>query len=418
MNNIENKAKLAFITGGKKELIEELAKHLEEKSGIKSIVASDFNGHGLYVTKEDYHRTIADGSLIAQINDLLDIGWVDVNNVPHPIGYIPIMYGVLPQTQNGSEFWSIYNKPNYECPDDFRNYINDLKNYCGTSDVILKYNMANNAYNIFIKGTFASHKLMSERCKGFNSIIDNTPFIDVYYPECDNYIIIDSKEIIEQRNDRLKSYFEHSLFHDIIRHPDGSNIAPHNDEYPHYMGIYGGSTCLSINSIEQLQEFKYTFKGEFTTKDRKGIIDSREPNCIVTDSGDFTSELSLDENQVSMTTTVNVSRTVEGTDLDGQNRRDNFFTCLSDEDSNGTVTYTEHFVKIANGTRLLHYSDEYDYFEIFDLPNNWLIENGLSLETIGYPKVFDDVTYDLDDKDLAEVYELLSNRKKELVFKK
>lgn len=221
-----------------------------------------------------------------------------------------------------------------------------------------------------------------------------------------------------QKNDNLKSYFYNSLFHDIIRHPDGANIAPHNDDYPHNMGIYGGDTYLSVKSTEELSEDKLTFKGEFKTNDKKGRINITEDYCIVTDSGDFTSELSLDENQVSMTTTVNVSRTVEGNDLDGQNHRDNFFTCLSDEDSNGTVTYTEHFVKIANGTRLLHYSDEYDYFEIFDLPNNWLIENGLSLETINYPKVFDDVSYDLDDKDLAEVYDLLSNRKKELVLKK
>lgn len=417
MNKDENKERIAFFTRGDKKLIEELAKQLEDKFGIKSNLGFSF-GHVLYVKEEDYQRTIADGSIIAQIYNLLEIEWVDADYVPQLIGYIPIMYGVLPQNQDGSEFWSIFNKPNNECPEDFKNYIKDLKNYCGTRDIILKYNRADNAFNIFIKGTFASHKLMSEKCKCFNNKIESTPFANVYYPESDNSITINSEKVIEQRTDILKSYFEHSLFHDIIRSPEGANIAPHNDDYPLNMGIYGGDTYLSVKSTEELSEDKLIFKGEFKTNDKKGRKNITDDYCIVTDSGDFTSELSLDENQVSMTTTVNVSRTVEGTDLDGQNRRDNFFTCLSDEDSNGTVTYTEHFVKIADGTRLLHYSDEYDYFEIFDLPNNWLIENGLSLETIGYPKVFDDVTYDLDDKDLAEVYELLSNRKKELVFKK
>lgn len=417
MNKDENKERIAFFTRGDKALIEELAKQLEDKFGIKSNVGFIF-GYGLYVNEEDYQRTIADGSNIAQIYNLLEIDWVDADYVPQPIGYIPIMYGVLPQNQDGSEFWSIFNKPNNECPEDFKNYIKDLKNYCGTRDIILKYNRADNAFNIFIKGTFASHKLMSEKCKCFNDKIKSTPFANVYYPESDNSITINSEKVIEQRTDKLKSYFEHSLFHDIIRYPEGSNIAPHNDDYPHNMGIYGGDTYLSVKSTEELSEDKLIFKGEFQTNDKKGKKNITDDYCIVTDSGDFTSELSLDENQVSMTTTVNVSRTVEGIDLDGQNHRDNFFTCLSDEDSNGTVTYTEHFVKIANGTRLLHYSDEYDYFEIFDLPNNWLIENGLSLETIGYPKVFDDVSYDLDDKDLAEVYDLLSNSKKELVFKK
>ena len=31
-----------------------------------------------------------------------------------------------------------------------------------------------------------------------------------------------------QRSNNLKSYFYNSLFHDIIRYPSGSNIAPHN----------------------------------------------------------------------------------------------------------------------------------------------------------------------------------------------
>ena len=216
----------------------------------------------------------------------------------------------------------------------------------------------------------------------------------------------------------FKSYFYNSLFHDIIRYPCGSNIAPHNDDYPHHMGAYGGDTYLSVNGIEVLPDGNFSIKGNFKTNDTKGIKYRDGKYCIVTDSGDFSSELSFDESQVSMTTTVNVSRTVEGTDLDGQNHRDNFFTCLSDEDSNGTVTYTEHFVKIANGTRLLHYSDEYEYFEIFELSDNWGIEDGLSQETTGYSKVFDADDYDEKDKDIKEVLDILSERKKKVGFQK
>lgn len=121
--------------------------------------------------------------------------------------------------------------------------------------------------------------------------------------------------------------------------------------------------------------------------------------------------MEFSQNCVSMTTTVNVSRKIEGIDLDGKNDRDAFFTCLSGNGSAGSVTYTEHFVKIANGTRLLHYSEEYEAFEVFDLPNNWFIENGIAKETVGYPKVFDDTTFDKDDKDLDEIYEILKTRK-------
>lgn len=416
MSKSEKQEKLAFITSGKRILIERLAEQLKEKQGIESRVDSGYYGHGLYVDIKDYQRAIAVGSTIAENDDRYEINWIDVDNIPHPVGYIPIMYGVLPQTQKGNELWTAYNTPGCGCPDDLREYINYLRDYCGVCDVALKYNKVDNAFTIFAAAPFISHELMVKRCQGFNYVNGYTPFIETYYPASDNSIKIDSEKVMEKRTDNLKSYFYNSLFHDIIRYPEGANIAPHNDDYPHYMGSYGGDTYLSPNSIEMLPEDKLSIKGEFKLNDTKGYYN--EKHCVVTDSGDFTSELSFSQNSVSITTTANVSRKVVGTDLDGQNHRDAFFTCLSESGSKGTVACTERFVKIANGTRLLHYSEEFDAFEIFELPNNWFIENGLSNETTGYPKVFDDTTFDQNDKDLKEVYEILNARKKNLGVQK
>lgn len=237
------------------------------------------------------------------------------------------------------------------------------------------------------------------------------------------------KKAEQEKLKLLESYFDNSLFHDIIRYPEGSNIAPHNDDFPHYMGFYSGNTYIETTLIQKLQDDKVILKGVFKTNTVKGLKNT-EKYCVVTDSGDYSCEMILTSNEVTLSNTVNVSRQIEGKDLDGQTSRDAFFTCLSGDNTKGTITYKEHFVKISNGTRLLHFSEEYEFFEIFELPENWSInkgienfvmkytkifDNGIEFvfdEKMEYPKVFDDIEYDLKDKDLEEVYEILDSRRK------
>ncbi len=191
------------------------------------------------------------------------------------------------------------------------------------------------------------------------------------------------------RIEKLETYIFNSLFHYIIKVPNGSHIAPHNDEFFKSMDNYCGYHNFSPYITEIVSENQFTMKGEFLVNDYKGDI-YNDNYRVVTDSGDYLSELSFDENHVSITTTINVSREVKGTELDTPNIRDNFFTCLSGNGSSGTIIYTEHFIPIANRTRLLHYSDEYDNFEIFELPDNWQISDGISYDSTYKVKVFDE----------------------------
>lgn len=365
-------------------------------SGKKTISSSWFYWHGLYFPESFYQKSIIEmNSIIIQNDGQSKIIGFDTNNESFPVGYIPIMYGILPQTQKGNEYWELYNNPNHNCPEIFRNYINYLKDYCGVNNIILRYNEVDNAFIIFVNLPSRSHKLMVDRCKGANYVIENTPFIEIYYPESDYSLSIDSEEVMQKRTDQLKSYFYYSLFHDITSTPDKPNIGPYNSEY---LEKDNKSGYLSINCIEVLLYDRLSIRGNFNTTN---IKKADEFNYIVRDSGEFLSVLSFSQNEVSISTNADTSRKI---------RKDNFFS-LSEDVSKGVAFYTEHFVKIANGTRLLHYSDEYDYFEIFELPNNWFIENGLSLETTGEPKVFNDVTYDKEDKDLKEVYDIIAARK-------
>ena len=406
---------------GKQIVIGWIADHLEEKHNIASrMERKGSGGWALYVDAKDYEKAIEFGSLYAINEDRYEMNWADANDMLYPVGYIPIMYGVLPQTVKGDVSWTSENCLE-ACPEDssedFKAYIDDLRTFCAVNQILARYDEKNNAFTLLASAPFMAHDLIVKRCQGFSYVCGFTPFIEVYYPSKDNTLDVDFGEVAKRRVDDLQSYFYQSLFHDIVRGPEDAHIAPHNDDYAHHMGMYGGDSYLEVIEAQVLPEDKLLVQGNFELHDTKGIEGSKE-YCVVTDKGDFTSELSLSENEVAMTTNIHVARNISGTDLDGQNRRDAFFTCLSGDGSEGVITYTEHFVKIANGTRLLHYSDEYEAFEIYDLPNNWFVENGLAIDTIGYPKVFDDTTFDHNDKDLKEVYAILDARKKKLAAKR
>lgn len=208
----------------------------------------------------------------------------------------------------------------------------------------------------------------------------------------------------------IKTFFDNSLFHDIIWHPCGSNIAPHNDDFYHYMGYYHQGGEWKDDDYKLDNDKKLIVIGYFKAFCEKGI----NKECVVTESGDFVSKITVAMNSVSLTTKINVRRDVQGIDRDGQNYRDAFFTCLTSGNSEGTIICTEHFILIGEGTRLLHYSEDFDFFEIFDLPNNWNILDGISKDMHYESKVFDDTTYDNEDKDLNEIYEILNSRHKNL----
>ena len=176
----------------------------------------------------------------------------------------------------------------------------------------------------------------------------------------------------------LKSYFDNSLFRAAIAEPYDWNIVPYvSFSSKHHGGQYKSN--LSLKEVKLLSDNKLFISGNFETNDVKGKITESEV-CEVKDSGNFVSLLSYTQEGVTMATKICVSRKILGNDKDGKNIRNAYFGCLSDDGSHGIVFRVEHFVKINNEDKykLLHYSNEFDYFEAFFLPDNWFVDNGLS----------------------------------------
>lgn len=236
------------------------------------------------------------------------------------------------------------------------------------------------------------------------------------------------KDVIrtEKEESSLRSYFNESIFMDGLLRPEGPNIVPKVDidqdlttGYKCDCSMFGVRN-FDINSVgvydstESIQgtfllyedkDYDYYWDNE---KKKQTACKSVMPFTML-DNGSFESEVTIqDRETVVVSTSVNVIRNVVGCNFDGESIRDGMFSGLPHEDGRGSFEFNEYYKIISNRTRLLHYSESSDFFEVYDLPEGWVIEDGIS--KLEYPKVFDDVVFDKRDKDLKEINSILATR--------
>lgn len=239
---------------------------------------------------------------------------------------------------------------------------------------------------------------------------------------------------MEDNNINLKSYFWQSMFHDGVLYPLGSNIAPKFDEDQDlttghkYRSRSFGAKDFDAKTVDKT-DVKETIEGNFSVYDKKeydyhwdnetkkstymGITSPFE----MIDEGKFTSEVSMeDEETIKIITSVDLTRRITGVNYDGRSLRDAMFPNVAHDNLQGNVEIIEYFKVLANGKRLLHYAPSSEFFEVFDLPEGWVLGNGIT--NFPSPKVFDDVDYDNEDQDLEEMKEILATRKEVKTLKR
>lgn len=406
--------KVAFVErSNSNERLIAIGRELRKKGIISRWKISRYSdGFTLVVYPQEYEAAVKYGSWFAFQEGYYNVCWVDSFEKRRMVGYVPIMYGVLPPTVKGHSSWIAYEDPDldFPCPDELRCYIRDLTAFCSVRNIALRFDSKNNAFMFLAAAHFNLQPILENSVRVFNQNIQDAkgvmPFYKIYYPSWDGVVTRDIEEEENQFVTKIQSYFNASLFYKTIRHPEGRHIGPHH-EYPHTMQAYHEDTKFLLDDIHLDSKTSATLIGHFRNFDYKGINDS----CVVREKGSFISNITLaNANQVMVTTNFHVSRKTEGADLDGHNRRDRFFTCLSATQNYGDMECREYFVKIAGGRRILHYSEDYQAFEIFDVPAGWLVEHGLSYALSGRAKVFDDTSFDMNDPDLEEVKEILDKR--------
>lgn len=240
--------------------------------------------------------------------------------------------------------------------------------------------------------------------------------------------------------DSLDTLYSTSIILDGIHYPEGSNIAPKPEEdnnldesgYWTRTSRYGGQYSKSDFKVIDATEYEYESLVKLYEKktydsywdaEKEISVDILPIESMIEDNVCFKSNIRvLSEDEIEIKTDYKLKRklSVKGEQASNHKEfparnsvRDGIFP-FPLEDGEYTGSYTEHYVKIANGTRLLHYADESSFFEIFDIPEDFdFVNNTVALSE--YPKVFDDCDFDKNDKDLEEISKYLNQDAKNLI---
>lgn len=416
---MEQQKKAAFLILEPKTALK-FVKLLSENLGLKNGSVEYQINHIVYVPDNKYHECLEEGFEIAKFNKW-DLSWINAYNEPRPIGYFSVMYCQLPPTRIADISWEMLDMPNY-CPPDIKEYIEKLKRFLRWRDIKIKYDNKENAIEFLIETQFGEYELLKDSCRRFDYLTKNSPFTKTRFLEKDGKLIAEPKE----EKSTMESYLEKSMFLDGLFRPDGANIAPKTDTsqdfktgYKYRTSKYGirnfESNFTEFNDTSSMvegnfvvyEEKKYSYY--FDDKTRKQIDISIQP-FIMLDNGTFTTSISIENNEKIMVKTyIELVRNIVGYNFDGKSVRDGLFNNFEHKDCRGNLEINEYYQIIANRTRLLHYSESSDSFEVYELPENWQITDGIS--SLGYPKVFDDVYFDMQDKDLEEINSILSTRR-------
>ena len=223
----------------------------------------------------------------------------------------------------------------------------------------------------------------------------------------------------------LKTYFQESLFMDGLFTPEGNNIAPKTENsldletgYKYHSSKYGvdlfeikkvvntlsGLKLQGIFVVSEIKDYDYYWNNET----KKTIFTTVMPFMML-DNGTFESEIKIKDNIISVETIIDDKRFVDGVNFDNKSVRDGLFSEFGYCEGRKVFKIEEHYQLLKNNKRLLHYSNSSLFFEIYDLPNDWTIKDGLT--NLANPKVFNDVNYDLLDEDIKEILEILKRNK-------
>ena len=135
---------------------------------------------------------------------------------------------------------------------------------------------------------------------------------------------------------------------------------------------YGGEQLLININHEESEKCNLVLEGKFNVYEEKEFH-KRKSNklinrCSIRDIGTFKSNVESTTDTVTIITDIDVDRKVDGDNLDKKSVRDGVLINISPETCKETTTIKEYYKVIENGTRLLHYSDNSTFFEIFEIP--------------------------------------------------
>ena len=397
-------------------------------------------GYAIHVPEEQYHACLVKAKECGLGEE---IRMLNYHGEFRKLSSMSILYASVANIRSFNKAWQYEDSQ----PDFIKEILEYLKELCGV-EVYLEANPSDAALEFLVDVDSENYnedfhaELQSKISNCLNSKFDNL-FDTIYLCEMDGRLIHNGeKEDKDLMKDSLDVIYATSIILDGIRYPEGSNIAPKPKEdndlnesgywtsASHYGGEHYESNFKVIdgmeyeyeNSIKLYEKKEYKSYWYAETQKSVGILPLES---TVEDDVSFKSNfrlLSKDEIEIKTNYTLKRKLSVKGEQALNHSEfparvsvRDGIFQ-FPLEDGEYTGSYTEHYIKIANGTRVLHYADESSFFEVFDVPQDFdFVNNNAALSE--YPKVFDDCDFDKNDKDLNEISKYLNPNAKNLIKK-
>ena len=202
----------------------------------------------------------------------------------------------------------------------------------------------------------------------------------------------------------LKDFFNKSVFVKGLDHPFSPNIAPTPD--------------LSSLSEEEMNNIKYgmykfnEFKETSTAFSSliSGYLKAFEKNNNrrITDDILFKSLITIEDvDLVKVETEVRVDRVVEGEMHDKASVRDAMFP-IGYNDGGYQFIFTEFYVLIDDGKKMLHYTDFSDSVEVFELNVQGNLMSGFKISDL---TVFNETDLDRDEPLINEIKSVIKGKK-------
>lgn len=409
---------------------EELAlrtKELLNKNNIPCTV----EGTDIYVPEEQYDSSLKRAIEVLENKDLQDAKttatsalnclWTDAYGDEHELGWLTIFYGSLPNGREGNSSWDYA-----DCPMDFRGFlfllnsivISDVPS-CDTREIVMDYHKENNAFEFSVPGKMNDFEKIQAEIRKYvekyqASHPENTPFERIHWTSPIG--TWDKPVKKEETHSKLYSYLSHSYFLRSLKHPEEECVRCYNRKGNSF-GYQSTRSSYQTRRIEISPSLlqpgvREGYDGNFIVTsskvfDRyvnqyKGTTHLNFPEQFtMIDNGTFKSYVSynMEQDQIDVRTMIDLTRSTVGYDFDKKGLRDAIFKNVPQSDYQGRVEVNEHFKTFANGTKLVHFVDDSEYCEIYDLPINWNPFQGVeSLEGYTYPS-WRQISPKMDDYD-------------------
>lgn len=395
-----------------------------KEAGIEATLDNFLGNYIIYVSNEDYDAALSFARLNADENRLGSLNHYDEFRglLAHSLAYAEMR-----DHKDIDKAWEYDRRRPY--------YINNL-----IKDV--ESIVPGNVY-ISVNGSDASIEILTSDKDQTNHDELSTAIVELieskyskFFKRCS--VCKANGEVIRviEKKEKLpfQDLFYSTMFLDGMFYPIGSNIAPKDDcdnnldETGYWMSTHSfGGQDFTLSSTEEGKlkgSIELYEKMQFNSKwdaEKQTSISVRRIESILVDNVRFDTSIEvLSDDECVVTTNFELKRKADVFPKLPFNQKyptkksvRNGLFAYPLENGEYSGTYTERFVKIANGTRLLHFSDQSPFFEVFEISDDFSFAN---VKTEKYPKVFDDTTFDKNDKDMNEIMRYLGKDAKKLVL--